>query len=140
MIITGLSVLFASGVVLADIALPSTFTPATPIKSAEVNANFAALNTGKQDKVVAFTHVGTAANTSGNYTTIDNAAVNGKPDVLLMITANKSPVGGGATVFYAGSSSVQYDPTGGKWSILHDIGPGQPILVGEAWNVVVFKR
>lgn len=138
--ITGLSILFASGVVLADIALPNSFTAGTPIKSADVNANFTALNTGKQDKLVAFTHVAAAGNMSGNYTTIDNPAVNGKADAVLIVTANKSPPGGGATVFYAGSVSVQYDPTGGKWSILHDIGGSQPILTGEAWNVLVLKR
>jgi hypothetical protein len=137
--ITGLSILFASGVVFADIALPNTFTAGTPIKSADMNANFGAMNAGKQDKLVAFTHVAAAANITGNYSVIDNAAVNGKADAVLIVTANKSPPGG-PTVFYAGSVSVQYDATGGKWSILHDIGPGQPIVAGEAWNVLVLKR
>jgi|GEM_PF-3900975 len=137
--VTGLSLLFASGVVFADVALPHSFTAGSPIKSAEVNANLTALNTGKQDKVVTFTHVAAAANIIGNYTVLDNPAVNGKADAVLIITSNKSPPGG-PTVFYNGSVSVQYDATGGKWSILHDVGNVSPIQVGEAWNVLVLKR
>src|SRR5215207_8897342 len=79
------SMLLVSGFVLADVTIPNAFTPGTAIKSTDVNANFAALNTGKQDKAAVFTHIATAANISVNYTTIDNPATNGNPNALVFV-------------------------------------------------------
>jgi hypothetical protein len=134
------SLILVSGFVLADVTIPNTFSPGTPIKSGDVNANFAALNTGKQDKVVTFTHIASAANSSQNYTFIDNAATNGNPNAFVIVTPNRSPPGG-TTQFYYGSISISYSGTGasGKWTILHDKGPTEPIVVGEAFNVLVVK-
>jgi len=138
----GASLLLLSGLVLA-VPIPHTFTAGTSIKSAEVNANFAALNTGKQEKLTAFKHVARtsgAANTSANYTYIDNPATNGDPNAILIVTPNRS---GG--VFYSGSISVQYDATNpiaalaNKWTILHDIGPSSLMQDNEAFNVLVLK-
>ena len=130
------ALVLGSGVVLADITMPNKFVAGGTIKSAEVNANFDALNTGKQDKVIAFTHIATVANTSQNYTTIDNPATNGNPNLILIVTGNRSP-GGVAAPFYSGSLSVQF--SAGKWTILHDLGPSSPVQDKEAFNVLVLK-
>lgn len=134
--------LLVSGVVLADITMPNKFNAGTTIKSSEVNANFDALNAGKQDKLVAFTHVASLANIApppnGNYTVIDNAATNGNPNAILIVTPNRSPVGV-TSPYYYGSISVQYNAAASKWSILHDKGPSEPIQAAESFNVLVFR-
>lgn len=130
------AMVLGSGIVLADITMPNKFVAGGTIKSAEVNANFDALNTGKQDKLVAFTHVAKTANISQNYTFIDNPATNGNPNAILIVTPNRSPGGVGAP-FYYGSVSVSY--ANAKWGILHDKGPTEPIGDGESFNVLVMK-
>jgi hypothetical protein len=133
---TAAAVVLVSGAVLADITIPNKFVAGGTIKSADVNANFDALNTGKQDKVTVFTHVATATSINMNSTVIDNPATNGAPNATLIITPNRSP-GGVAAAFYYGSVSVNYG--NGKWQIIHDKGPTEPVQVNEAFNVVVYK-
>lgn len=58
--IAGMAV-FVPAITLADITLPHTFTAGTPAVAAQVNANFNALNTGKEDKVYGRTLSGTVA-------------------------------------------------------------------------------
>lgn len=132
----GVGATLGAAIVFADVTIPNKFVPNTPIKSSEVNANFDALNAGKQDKVVAFIHVASPTNISNNYTFIDNPATNGNPNAILIVTPNRSPAGGAAP-FYYGSVSVSYGS--GKWAILHDKGPSEPVADKEAFNVLVLK-
>jgi hypothetical protein len=66
------AVLMVSGLsVLAAVNLPHTFQAGTTIKANEVNANFAALNTGKQDRVNAVCSPGSSIRTINENGTVE---------------------------------------------------------------------
>lgn len=78
-----------------------------------------------------FVHAATAANTSGNCTTINNSATNGKSGALLQITQNWAPY----EVYNDSPVGVRYG--NGKWSICNqDL---SPVPEFAAFNVKVLN-
>lgn len=61
----------------------------------------------------------TASNSSGDYTILDNAATNGNPDAIILLTHNWNP-GGGSGIYDSHALGVFYikSPTN-KWAIYH---------------------
>lgn len=79
-----------------------------------------------------YVHTTTSANTSGNFTLLDNPATNDNPNALVSITANWNP-GGTYTGFDDHQTGVWYDSRVGKWSIFNEDLASMPI--GASFNV-----
>jgi hypothetical protein len=81
---------------------------------------------------VQFVHVATAANSAGDWTTIDHPLTNGKPGAILIVTPNWNPgnVGG---VYDNHPIGVFY--TGTQWAIFNQDLTAIP--VGAAFNVII---
>ncbi len=75
-----------------------------------------------------FTHVATAGNTLGNYTTISHTLTNGNPNLLLFVTQNWSV---GSHLFNPAPAGVYY--AGGQWAIRNDDLAAMP--EGAGFNV-----
>lgn len=79
----------------------------------------------------AFIHTATSANTSGNCTTINNSATNGKSGAILQVTQNWAPM----EVYNDSPVGVRY--RNGKWSICNqDL---SPVPEFAAFNVKVLN-
>lgn len=87
---------------------------------------------GPGPQLVAFVHVGTAANVAGDQTMIDHELLNGNPSKIVIVTAVANPGGGFPRFFPSGQLASQYSATTGRWSIRNLGGSG---LVGYAFNV-----
>lgn len=84
---------------------------------------------------VVYTHIATAANTTANWTELDNKDTNGNPNAFVIVTPNRSsspnnvvdnhPVG------------VWYDGMAGKWAIFNQDRAAMP--VGAAFNVYAIQ-
>ncbi|WP_295816458.1 hypothetical protein [uncultured Deinococcus sp.] len=122
----------------ATFTTPHTFTAGSPIKAAEVNGNFEAAQTELRrldSKVVGFVHTSTATNITGNWTCLDNAATNGRPDAIVTVTHNYNPGGNSALNNYDPNlTGVWYYQS--KWCIYHE-DTSKPMLAGKTYNVVV---
>jgi hypothetical protein len=79
-------------------------------------------------------HVSSAANTTANYTVIDDAALSGRPDLLLFVTPNASP-GGGVGGWDDRNIGVWYSGYHERWTIFNQ--DGAPLAPDVAFNVLV---
>ena len=79
-----------------------------------------------------YVHTTTSANTSGNFTLIDNPDTNNNPNAIVFVTANWNP-GGTYTAFDNHQVGVWYDAWAGKWSIFNEDSASMPI--GASFNV-----
>ena len=83
---------------------------------------------------IVYTHIATAANTTANWTELDNKDTNGNPNAFVIVTPNRSsspthvvdnhPVG------------VWYDTGVDEWAIFNEDGASMPL--GDAFNVLAF--
>ena len=71
-----------------------------------------------------FLHTATTANTSGNHTTINNAATNNNAKAIVFVTSNFNPQGLGGT-YDNHNIGVYYQ--NGKWSIFNEDGAAMPV-------------
>jgi hypothetical protein len=108
-----LAALLLPAAVFADIALPYVFTANTRAVATQVNDNFSALNRGKQDKLTAFVHTVSTANTSGAFSVITNPATDGRPNAILLF----SPYLGNALVSYGFARDYALQYYNGHWGI-----------------------
>jgi hypothetical protein len=102
---------------VARIAIPNRFTAGTPIRAAEVNANFDALNDGKQDRIGALV-VRTPAAVTPRFL-IDHPLANGNPNAVLSAT-HVSRVAGDT---FASTVGFFYSAADAKW-LMYNEGPG----------------
>jgi hypothetical protein len=103
-----------------------------PLPTGGTNASFHVWRAGPGGVEAAFQQTSTNANRSADYTIIDNAAINGQPDALLLVTpyeaanasqpADTHPVG------------VWYDSPKGRWTIFNE--DGATMASGLTWNAV----
>jgi hypothetical protein len=77
-----------------------------------------------------FKHIATSATLSGNWTTIDNAATNGKPDAKLFITHNYG-------LYNNHVSGLWYNSGTSKWTIFNQDSGVVPIVVNSEYNIWV---
>ncbi len=109
------ALVLAPGAVLADITIPNSFTAGTVIKSADVNADMAALNTGKQDKMGSVVLTVSAA---GPRFAIDHPLANSNPNAVVVATHVSSAPGD----VFAHTTGVTYDTTSSKWLVYSEDG------------------
>lgn len=84
-----------------------------------------------------FVHRATSENVVGNNTYLDDPSTNGNPDVVLSVTQNWNPGGGGDGTYNDHSIGVWYNPNAQRWAIFNqDLAP---IPEGAAFNVVVLE-
>lgn len=84
-----------------------------------------------------YTHTATSANTSGDYTLIDNPVSDNNPNAIVFATANWNP-GGTYTGFDNHQIGVWYDTFAGKWGIFNEDTTSMP--VGASFNVYVLPN
>jgi hypothetical protein len=81
-----------------------------------------------------FVHKSTAANSAGDYTTIDYPLTNGNPNAIILVTPNLDP-GGLSVKYHDHPIGVYYNTTASKWRIFNqDIAPMQ---IGASFNVFI---
>jgi hypothetical protein len=84
----------------------------------------------------AFVHTTRSANTSANYTEIDDPRTNGNPNLSLLVTHNMTPGGVYTGTFVDGPFGVFYDLGSTRWVVaIQNEGATMPI--GTAFNVFV---
>ena len=81
-----------------------------------------------------FVHRAEPENITENSTYLDDPLVNGKPDVILSVTQNWNPGGGGGT-YNNHWVSIRYDAGRQKWALYNTDGSAMPD--GAAFNVAV---
>ena len=82
---------------------------------------------------VVYTHIATTANSTGNWTELDNKATNSNPKAIVIVTPNRSPASGHQGVVDNHAIGVWYDAMAGRWAIFNqDLAP---IPNGAAFNV-----
>jgi hypothetical protein len=86
-----------------------------------------------EDSTVFF-HEATTANTSGNYTLIDNPLTNNNPDATVFVTQNWNPPGE-AGVYNNHVVGVWYSTIDQKWSVFNQDGAAMPD--GASFNILV---
>ena len=77
---------------------------------------------------------GVSGNTTGNFTKIDNALCNNRPDALLFVTPNLTPNGASGIVE---NKVVGVFYNSGFWNIYHE--DTSPILAGLYFNVLIIN-
>jgi hypothetical protein len=97
----------------------------------DASFNVMILPAGQPD---AFLHRATAANGVIGTTVIDNPAVNGRADAILLVTPNWNP-GGTGGIYDQKNIAVVYDSGAGRWAIMHE--DSSPVPLGAAFNVRV---
>ena len=81
-----------------------------------------------------FVHKSTAANSAGDYTTIDYPLTNGNPNAIILVTPNLDP-GGLSVKYHDHPIGAYYSTTASKWRIFNqDIAPMQ---IGASFNVFI---
>jgi hypothetical protein len=80
-----------------------------------------------------FVHKATVANSTSDWTTIDNALTNGHPNAVAFVTPNYNPGGVGGTT---NPHPINVWYTGSQWAISNQDGV-TPIPVNAAFNVLV---
>ncbi len=83
-----------------------------------------------------YVHTTTSANTSGDYTLLDNTVTNNNPNALVFVTVDFT--GGAATNFDNHQTGVWYDFWEGKWSIFNEDQAAMPI--GASFNVYALSQ
>ena len=78
---------------------------------------------------VVYTHVATSANTTANWTALDNKATNNNPNAFVVVMPNRS----GGTAIDNHPVGVWYDAMAGKWAVFNQDKSAMP--VGAAFNV-----
>ncbi|MBL8681304.1 MAG: hypothetical protein JNK05_19150 [Myxococcales bacterium] len=101
----------------ARVTLPHRFTAGTPIRAAEVNANFDALNDGKQDRIGALV-VRTPMTATPRFL-IDHPLANGNPNAVL--SAQHVSRASGDT--FSNTVGFFYSAGDSRWMIFNE-GPG----------------
>jgi hypothetical protein len=81
-----------------------------------------------------FVHHAGSLNTARNYTYLDNRLTNGEPDVVLSVTQNWNP-GGGGGVYNDHPVGTTYDAKLKKWAVYNL--DGEPLPRGAAFNIAV---
>lgn len=117
----------------AQFTTPNTFSAGSPIKAADMNSNFSAIQTELQRLAslsVAFVHTASAANISGHITCIDNATTNNTPNAIVLFTHNWNGT------YYTKPFGIYYN--GSKWCIFSE-DTSQAMVAGSKFNVLVFK-
>jgi hypothetical protein len=105
--------------------------------------NIRVLGAGQNTPTPVFIHVATEWNTRGVCTIIDHPMTNSDPNAMLIVTRRMFPIGDLAdrTAEAAGTNiesfAVGYNPQAEKWMIMYQ--SGQPLMIGTAFNVLVFK-
>jgi len=102
-------------------------------------ASFARPHPAFADDHVSFVHHATSANSSGDFTLIDNPLSNNNPSALLFVTANEHPYGYTISVD-THLIGVWYDSWAGEWGIFNE-DQAPMVTVGQsgpAFNVTVF--
>jgi hypothetical protein len=87
---------------------------------------------GWQYAADAYTHIATAANSTGDYTILDSPYFNNDPNALVWVTPNWNP-GGKGGVYNNHNIGVWYNNALGRWAIFNQ--DGSPIPHGAAFNV-----
>jgi len=82
-----------------------------------------------------FVHKATAANSAGDYTTIDYPLTNGKPNAIILVTLNYDPGGTCVCAVNDHPIGVYYDGGNSKWAIFNQDHAAIP--VGATFNVFV---
>src|SRR5262249_39802833 len=100
--------------------VPNTFAPNTPIKSTDVNANFTALDNGKQARVTGTCGAGSA---------VASVAANGT------VTCNVGPVGPKGDQGIQGIQGIQGPPGTGPLAFGFVNGAGTKISGSSNWSV-----
>lgn len=85
----------------------------------------------------AFVHHATSENISANSTYLDNALINGDPNVILYVTQSWNP-GGGSGTYNDHPIGVWYDADTQRWAIFNQDRGTMP--EGAAFNVAVLKK
>ena len=83
-----------------------------------------------------FLHIAQPANSSGNFTILDNPATNGNPNAILIVTPNWNPGGARNGVYNAHNIGVFYITSSGKWAIFNQT-VSAAIPLRAAFNVMV---
>jgi hypothetical protein len=90
------------------------------------------LAVGGKGARAAFTHTATAANSSINFTDIDNPATNGHPNASVFVTQSW-----GNSVYNDHNVGVWYDYNTGKWSVFNEDN-SSPVPADATFTVVVY--
>ena len=84
-----------------------------------------------------FVHAAGPENTSESSTRLDDPLINGKPEVVLSVTQNWNP-GGGGGVYNDHPVGSRYDAGRGRWEIFNK--DGSPMPKGASFNVAVSEE
>ena len=88
-------------------------------------------------EVKAFQHQATVANTTGYWTEIDNALVNGNPNANIVLTHNWGAGGDSSNVVVGNTQSLWYNDSTNKWRIFNDDIADMPTNV--KFNILVMS-
>jgi hypothetical protein len=88
---------------------------------------------GSHGAKAAYVHTASAGNSTGDYTDLDNAALNGHPNAMVFVTPNWNPAGGSG-VYDNHNIGVWYHD--GHWSVFHQ--DQTPIPAGAAFTIVAY--
>jgi len=83
-----------------------------------------------------YTHLATSANSTGDFTLLDNTVTNNNPQAVIAVTANWNPNGGASPGFDDHPVGVWYDSEAARWGIFNEDRTAMP--VGAAFNVYAF--
>lgn len=126
--------LAASAHAISGFTTPNTFSAGSPIKAAEMNGNFSAVQTELQRLAGvsgAFMHTATAANISSGYIScFDNAMTNNAPNAIVIASHAWT------STYYTKPFGMWYNGT--KWCVFSE-DTTQTITVGTKFNVIVYK-
>ena len=85
-----------------------------------------------------FVFTASSADTIGNNAYIDNAAINGQPDVKLYVTPNFEPDGNCPCAYDSNPIGVWYDPSRGEWAVFNE--NSATMEANESFNVLVIPQ
>lgn len=98
--------------------------------------NIRVLGAGQNTSTSVFVHIASEANTRGSLTIIDHPMTNSDPSAILIVTRRMFPIADAAGSNVE-SFGVGYNAQAEKWMIGQP--SSQPITIGAAFNVLVFK-
>lgn len=121
-----------AGIAVGAVSL-TTFTAGTPIRAADVNANFEALRAAMP---VSFVHKAIASTITAldpNVSCIDNPATNAKPNLIIQITQNY----GTSLVYNNNSVGVYYRTASSRWCVFNQGPSATAMPLNADFNVTV---